>query len=144
NHLRKTTGAGDDRNSTAPRPSLALTDREHFDHFIEIADLDGAVGAQHFGKNPRFTSKSAGVAGDRTARALAAPDLEDDYGFANRRCAIERGNVAFGLAHGLGEGRDHFGGGVVYQILQVVDGPGDGFIAGRDGETDAEAAKIRQ
>src|SRR5204863_9022143 len=38
--------------------------------------------------------------------------------------------------------RDHLGGGVVDEIIQVVDSPGDGFIAGGNGKADAEAAQI--
>ena len=80
-------------------------------------DLDGAMRAQHLGEHARFAGEPAGVAGDGALRALRASDLEHDHRLADRGRAVERRDVALGLAHGLGEGRDHLGGGIVDQIF---------------------------
>ena len=68
--------------------------------------------------------------------ALIDPGLPDLV----RGDAVEGGDIAFRLAHRLGERRDHFGVGIVDQIFKIVDGPGHGLVAGGDRQADAETA----
>ncbi len=141
--LGKAAGAGDDGNAAAARPALALADRQHLGHLVEIAHFDGAMGAQQLREHPRRAGKAAGVAGDRALRPFGAADLDGDHRLAGIRRPVERRDVAFRFAHRLGEGGDHLGVGVVDQVFEIIDGAGHRFVAGGDREADAEAAQVR-
>ncbi len=143
-HLGEAAGAGHHRNSPAARPTLALAHRQHLAHLVEVVHLDGAMRLQHFREHARLPGEPAGVARDRALRALRASDLEHDHRLSGGGGAVERGDVALGLAHRLGERRDHLGGGIVDEIFEIVDRSGDGLVAGRDREADAIAAQIGQ
>ena len=143
-HLGEAAGAGHHRNSPAAGPTLALAHRQHLAHLVEVAHLDRAMRLQHFREHPRFPGEPAGMARDRALRALRASHLEHDHRLSGGGGAVERGDVALGLAHRLGERRDHLGGGIVDEIFEIVDRSGDSFVAGRDGEADAEPAQIRE
>src|SRR5215813_6007870 len=84
------------------------------------------------------------MARDRALRALRASDLEHDHRLSGGGGAVERGDVALGLAHGLSERRDHLGGGIVDEIFEIVDPPGDSLVARRDREAHSVAAQIGQ
>src|SRR5581483_10722603 len=45
-HLGQATRTGDDRDAAATWPALALADRQHFGHLVEIVDLNGAMRPQ--------------------------------------------------------------------------------------------------
>src|SRR3981081_4721369 len=55
NHLGQASGAGDDRDSPAARPALALADLQHLGHLVEVGDLDRAMGAQNFREDARVS-----------------------------------------------------------------------------------------
>ena len=137
-------GAGDHRNSPPARPPRALTDRKHLAHFVEIAHFDRAMRLQDFGKYARLPREPPGVARDRALRALRASDLEHDDRLADGGRTVERGNVTLRLAHRLGKGRDHLGGGIVDEIVEIVDGRGHRLVARRNREAHAIAAQIRE
>jgi hypothetical protein len=98
--------------------------------------------AQNFREHARRAREPPGMADDGALRALTASDFQHSHRLAHCGRAIERGDVAFRLAHGLGEGRDDGRCGVVDEILDVIDGAGDGLITGRDRKADAEATQI--
>ena len=70
---------------------------EHLGHLVQVADLDGAVRAEHRREHARLAGEAAGVARDRAARALAAADLEDHDRLAAIGGAVERGDEPLGL-----------------------------------------------
>src|SRR5437764_847622 len=90
---------GHHRDPPPPWPARPLAAREHLDHLIHVAYLDGAMGAQNGGEDARLAGEAARVAGDGAPRALRPADLENNDGLAAIRRAVEGGHEAPGLAH---------------------------------------------
>ena len=99
---------------------------------------------QHFGEHARFTGQAAGMAGDRRAHTLAAADLQHDHRLAHVGGAVERGDIAIGIAHAFGERRDHLGVRIVDGEFDVARGVVHRFVAGRHDEAEAESAQVRE
>ncbi len=85
------------------------------------------------------------MAGDGALRALGAADLDDDDRLAGIGGAVERRDIALGLAHGFGERRDHLGIGIGDQIIEIIHGARDRLVAQPEHrEAHAEAAQVGQ
>ena len=120
----------------------SLTNGKDLSQFIELANLNRPMRAQHLGKYPRFTAEPTGVTGDRPLSPSGATHLENDYRLASLGGSIKGRYVVLRITDAFGESRNHTGGWIINELIHVVSSGHNRFVTRRYDDREPEAPCI--